>query len=72
MKSKFDINTVARNFQAGKKVLASFHSPGTPLRARYFDPYIVKKKVSDLNYVIVTQDRRKDAQLCHVNMLKPW
>ncbi len=72
MKSKFDKNTVTRNFQAGDKVLAFLPVPGTPLQARYFGPYVVKKKVSDLNYVIVTPDRRKDAQLCHVNMLKPY
>ena len=72
MKSKFDKNTVTRNFQAGDKVLAYLPVPGTPLQARYFGPYVVKKKVSDLNYVIVTPDRRKDAQLCHVNMLKPY
>ena len=42
------------------------------MHARYFGPYVVKKKESDLNYVIVTPDRRKQQQSCHVNMLKPY
>ena len=72
MKSKFDKHTVRRNFQVGDKVLAFLPVPGTPLQARYFGPYVVKRKVSDLNYVIATPDRRKHEQLCHVNMLKPY
>ena len=72
MKSKFDKHTVRRNFQVGDKVLAFLPVPGTPLQARCFGPYVVKKKVSDLNYVIATPDRRKHEQLCHVNMLKPY
>ena len=72
MKSKFDKRTVRRNFQVGDKVLAFLPVPGTPLQVRYFCPYVVKKKVSDLNYVIATPDRRKHDQLCHVNMLKQY
>ena len=44
--------------------------PDKTLQARYFDPYIVKEKVSDLNYIISTPDKRKNTQLCHINMLK--
>ena len=46
--------------------------PGKPLEARYFGPYVVEKKLSDLNYVIKTPDRRRQNRLCHVNMLKPY
>ena len=28
--------------------------------------------MSDLNYVLQTPDRRKQKQLCHINMLKPY
>ena len=44
--------------------------PSRPLQARYFCPYTVEKKASDLNYIITTPDRRKQKQLCHINMLK--
>ena len=72
MKSRYDLNTVSRIFKPGQKVLALLPVSGNPLRARYFGPYVVDKKLSDLNYVIVTPDRRKQKQLCHINMLKPY
>ena len=34
--------------------------------------YIFKEKVSDLNYIVSTLDRRKNTQLCHINMLKSY
>ena len=43
-----------------------------PIQARYFGPYTVKKMASDLNYNITTTDRRKQKQLCHINMLKEY
>ena len=33
---------------------------------------MIEKKVGDLDYLVATPDRRKRAQLCHVNMLKPY
>ena len=72
MKTKYNVNAVKREFKPGEKVLALLPVTGNPLQARYFGPYIVEKKLSDLNYVIVTPDRRKRTQLCHINMLKPY
>ena len=72
MKSRYDLNTVNRIFKPGQKVLALLPVSGNPLRARYFGPYVIDKKLSDLNYLVVTPDRRKQTQLCHVNMLKPY
>ena len=57
-------------FQVGDKVFAFLLVPGAPLHARYFSPYVVEKKQNELNYVIVTPDKRKSKQLCHVNMRK--
>ena len=72
MKSRYDLKTVSRTFKPGQKVLALLPVSGNPLSARYFGPYVVDEKLSDLNYVIVTSDRRKQKQLCHINMLKPY
>ena len=72
MKNRYDQNSVSRTFKPGDKVLALLPVTGRPLQARYFDPYIVDKKMSDLNYVLQTPDRRKQNQLCHINMLKPY
>ena len=72
MKYSYDKNTVTRNFQNGDKVLALLPVPRNPLQARYFGPYVIEKKENDLNYVIITPNRRRNRQLCHVNMLKVY
>ena len=46
--------------------------PDNPLNSKFFGPYAIEKKLSDLNYVVVTPDRRKQTMLCHINMLKPY
>ena len=72
MKNKYDVDAVERSFKPGQKVLALLPVPGNPLNARFFGPYVIQKKLSNLNYLVVTPDRRKQTQLCHVNMLKPY
>ena len=52
MKQNFDKNTKVRSFKSRDKVLALFPIPGRPLQARYYGPYTVEKKASDLNYII--------------------
>ena len=63
MKKSYDKNTKERSFKSGDKVLALLPIPGKPLQARYFGPYTVEKKASDLNY---TPDRRKQKQLMSI------
>ena len=70
MKESYDKNSVKRSFQVGDKVLAFLPVTGAPLHAMYFGQYVVEKKENELNCVIVTHNRRKSKQLCHVNMLK--
>ena len=72
MKKKYDVDAVERSFKPGQKVLALLPVPGNPLNSRFFGPYVIQKKLSSLNYLVVTPDRRKQTQLCHVNMLKPY
>ena len=56
----------------GDRVLALLPIPGKPLQARYCGPYTVDKKISDVNYIVNTPGRRKQKQLCHVNMLNHY
>ena len=70
MKRNYDKNTKERSFKSGDKVLALLPIPGRPLQARYFGPFTVEEKASDLNYIINTPDRRKQKQFYHINMLK--
>ena len=72
MKVRYDENAQDRNFEPGDKVLALLPIPGHPLQARYFGPYSVDKKLSDVNYIVNTPGRRKQKQLCHINMLKKY
>ena len=72
MKLHYDENAQDRNFEPGDKVLALLPIPGKPLQARYYGPYTVDKKLSDVNYTVNTPGRRKQKQLCHINMLKKY
>ena len=70
MKLHYDENALDRNFEPGDKVLALLPIPGKPLQARYYGPYTVDKKLSDVNYIVNTPGRRKKKQLCHIYLLK--
>ena len=72
MKGYYDRRAEYRSFAPGDEVLVLLPLQGQPLAARYSGPYVIEKKVGDLDYLVVTPDRRKRAQLCHVNMLKPY
>ena len=72
MKARYDNHVIDRKFKPGDKVLALLPIPGRPLQARYFGPYTINQKTSDLNYIINTPGRRKNKQMCHVNMLKQY
>ena len=72
MKLHFDENAQNRNFDPGDKVIALLSIPCRPLQARYYGYryYTVEKKLSDVNYIVNAPGRRKQKQLCHINMLK--
>ena len=72
MKARYDNHVINRKFKPGDKVLALLPIPGRPLQAKYFGPYTIDKKTSDLNYIINTPGRRKNKQMCYVNMLKEY
>ena len=72
MKQLFDKKAKERSFDPGEKVLILLPIPGDPLHARYSGPYVVEKKMSDVNYLIRTPDRQKKKRLCHINMLKKY
>ena len=46
--------------------------PQNPLQAKFFGPYTIEKKLSDVNYIVHTPVRRKQKQHCHINMLKEY
>jgi hypothetical protein len=70
MKTWYDRNSTEREFQVGDQVLAMLPMPGSPLKARFYGPYVISRRVGDLDYELLTPGRRKQKQLCHINMLK--
>ena len=72
MKTWYDKDARNRVFKPGDKVLVFLPIPGHPLQARYFGPYEIESKISDVNYVVKTPGRRKEKRVCHVNMLREY
>ena len=42
------------------------------MQAKYSGPYKVVNKITDTNYLVKTPGRRKETQVCHINMLKAY
>ena len=57
-------------FKPGDRVLVLYPVVGNTLQAKYSGPYKVVKKISDTDYLVKTPGRRKETQVCHINMLK--
>ena len=55
MKHWYDRKAKTRSFKSGDKVLVLFSVTGKPLHARFQGPYIVEKKINEMDYVIQTQ-----------------
>ena len=72
MKVWYDRKAKSRCFEPGDRVLVLFPVVGNPLQAKYSGPYKVVKKISDTNYLVKTPGRRKETQMCHINMLKAY
>ena len=72
MKVWYHRKAKSRCFEPGDRVLVLFPVVGNPLQAKYSGPYKVVKKISDTNYLVKTPDRRKETQVCHINMLKAY
>ena len=72
MKVWYDRKAKSRCFEPGDRVLVLFPVVGNPLQAKYSGPYKVVKKISDTNYLVKNPNRRKETQVCHINMLKEY
>ena len=69
MKVWYNRKAKSRCFEPGGVL---FPIVGNPLQAKYSGPYKVVKKISDTNFLVKTPDRRKEMQVCHINMLKAY
>ena len=69
MKNLYDRNAEIHQFSPGDQVLALF---GSPFQAKFHGPFTVLRQVSEQNYLLSTPKRRRNTQLCHVNLLKSY
>lgn len=72
MKKHYDRRVEDRVFLPGDQVLVLLPIVTSPFQAKFSGPYSVVEKLSDVNYLIATPDRRSSTHLCHVNLLKPY
>ncbi|XP_072171900.1 uncharacterized protein [Diadema setosum] len=72
MKNWADQKAEKRSFKPGDKVLVLLPFPGEPLKAKFSGPYVVSRKLNEVNYIITTPDRRKRQRVCHINMIKMY
>ncbi len=70
MKMYYDQRAKYRCFAPGDEMLLPIQRQ--PLAAPYSNPYVVKRHVGELDYLVATLDWRKQARLCHYDMLKPY
>uniref|UniRef100_K7EXH9 Gypsy retrotransposon integrase-like protein 1 n=1 Tax=Pelodiscus sinensis TaxID=13735 RepID=K7EXH9_PELSI len=61
-----------RTFAPGERVLLLLPSAESKLLAKWQGPYEVIRQVGPVDYEIKLPDRRKGAQIYHVNLLKRW
>ena len=72
MKVWYDRRSRKRSFQPGDQVLLLSPLPRQPLQARFQGPYVVERRIGEVDYVLLTPDRRKHRRLCHINLLKAY
>jgi len=72
MKTWYDKKARLRTFSPDEQVLVLLPTSGNALQARYHGPYTIKRKISDVSYLVNTPERKKKVQLCHINMLKKY
>lgn len=70
MKGVYDLKAVEKNFKPGDLVLAFLPLYSKPFQSKYSGPFVVKEKLSNLNYLIKTPGGRKGERKIHANLLK--
>ena len=70
MKLHYVENALNRNYGPGDKVLALLLIPCRFLQAKYYGPFTVDKKFSDVNYIVNTLGRRKKNSYVALTCLK--
>ena len=68
----YDRGARLRQFAPGDKVLLLLPSSSSKLLARWQGPFVVTRRVGDVDYEVERSDRGGSTQTYHVNLLKAW
>ena len=71
-KQWYDENARERECQVGEYVLVLLPDSTQKLFARWQGPYVIKKKVGDVDYQVDMWDKKKRYRVLHVNLLSKW
>jgi len=66
----YDRKSQQDSFDVGDQVLLLLPLRGKPLQARYSGPYTVEARIGEVDYVVLTHDRRKTKRIVHRNLMK--
>lgn len=72
MKTNFDKDSIARNFKPNDLLLAFLSIPMKTLQSKFHGHYVMKEKIGDVNYIIMTPERRRTVRLVHISLLKSY
>ena len=61
-----------RQFSPGDKVLVLLPSSSSKLLAKWQGPFVVTRRVGDVDYELAHSDRGGATQIYHLNLLKAW
>src|SRR6218665_2701822 len=59
----YDRNTKPVSYKEGELVLVLLPLIGKPLQAKFFGPYVIERRIGEVDYVVRTPDRRKSRRV---------
>ena len=68
----YNRGTKLRQFSPGDKVLVLLPTSNTKLLAKWQGPFVVTRRVGDVDYEVQRADREGAKQIYHLNLLKAW
>ncbi|XP_061833118.2 uncharacterized protein [Nerophis lumbriciformis] len=68
----YNMGTQHRQFSPGEKVLALLPTSSSKLLVQWQGPFVVTRRVGDVDYEVRRSDRGGATQIYHLNLLKGW
>src|SRR6218665_1502631 len=60
------------SYKEGELVLVLLPLMGKPLQAKFFGPYVIERRIDEVDYLVRPPDRRKARRVVHVNLLRKY